>query len=229
MATLILFDIDGTLAATSEADNRCFAKAFEQTFGQPIPTTDWHAYTHVTDIGILGEISRTQRGTELHSDEIESFRTHYAEQLRLAAEATPHQFAEVPGARKLMEHLAISNDFQPGIATGGFRLTALFKLRNIGIDGLAYPAAFADDAISRADIVRTAIARSGGPWDDAVYIGDGLWDMYTAATLDMRFIGITHETGPERFQQHGVTATLESYACLDTFWRAVEQANVPRH
>ena len=60
--TLILFDIDGTLTATSRCDADCYAAAFERTFSIPLPTTDWHAYKFVTDTGIITEVLETVRG-----------------------------------------------------------------------------------------------------------------------------------------------------------------------
>ena len=44
LVTLVLFDIDGTLTATSAVDAQCYAAAFYRTFGFPLPTTDWDVY-----------------------------------------------------------------------------------------------------------------------------------------------------------------------------------------
>ena len=43
---LIVFDIDGTLTRTSEVDAALYAQAFFDTFGIPLPTLDWTAYSH---------------------------------------------------------------------------------------------------------------------------------------------------------------------------------------
>jgi phosphoglycolate phosphatase-like HAD superfamily hydrolase len=226
--TLILFDIDGTLTATSEADNGCYERAFFRAFQVPLPTTDWHAYTHATDIGIIREVIEPRRGTPVTTDEIDRFESAYVDELQRACDANPQGFAEVPGARHILETIRAAENLSAALATGGTRGPALFKLRKIGVDGAALPGAFANDAISRADIARLAIARTGLDAVDVVYVGDGLWDLHTAAEVGMRFIGITRESNADRLRAHGANALLEDYRDPDAFFNAVRTARIPR-
>ncbi|MFA6239395.1 MAG: HAD family hydrolase [Candidatus Hydrogenedentales bacterium] len=224
---LILFDIDGTLTATTEADNGCYDRAFLRAFGIPLPTTDWHAYTHVTDVGILREVVEPIWGRSVTQSEIDAFESAYLDEIERAFESNPEGFEEVPGARELLQTLQNTEGVAIALATGGMRRTALFKLSKIGIDGALLPGGFANDAISRADIARVAAKRSGVYANDTVYVGDGMWDLLTSRELGMRYIGITRESNADRLRDAGATALLEDYSDPAAFFVALQTATVP--
>ncbi|NUM53057.1 MAG: HAD family hydrolase [Candidatus Hydrogenedentes bacterium] len=224
---VILFDIDGTLTATTNADNGCYETAFEKCFGFPLPTTDWHCYTHVTDMGIIQEVMADTGRPPATPEAIARFEEVYEQELAKSFARHPGGFIEVPGARALLESLARKTDVRFGLATGGMRRTALFKLRQIGVDGAAIPGAFANDAISRADIARTALRRTGVNPTDVVYVGDGSWDAAASAELGMRFVGVCREYSRDRLTAAGATAIIENYTDLDGFHEAIESATVP--
>lgn len=50
--TAIVFDIDGTLTNTRKVDDKCFIKAFKNTFEIDISNQNWSEFTNVTDWGI---------------------------------------------------------------------------------------------------------------------------------------------------------------------------------
>lgn len=224
---IILFDIDGTLTATTNADNGCYERAFEKAFGFPIPTTDWHCYKHVTDIGIIQEVMKNTGRKPAPKDAINRFEEIYEGELAASFARHPAGFIEVPGARALLDTLR-ERGVPAALATGGMRRTALFKLRQIGVDGAAMPGAFANDAISRADIALTAIRRSGVTPSDVVYFGDGSWDATTAAELGMRFVGVCREYSRDRLLRVGATTVIDNYADRDAVFDAIESAGVPR-
>lgn len=228
MRRLILFDIDGTLTSTALSDARCFAAAFEAVFGFACPSTDWHDYEHVTDTGIVEEILQKHRGHAATPEEFWRFAETYVAHMEADFEANPADYMEVPGARRLLDQLRSgANPVPISLSTGCMHRTAMFKLSRAGIDGSALPGGFADDAVSRADIARKAIARSGVAADDIVYVGDGVWDAITAADLGMRFIGITRQSSAERLREHGASALLRDYSEPSQFFEALEQARVP--
>lgn len=224
---LVLFDIDGTLTATSRVDNACFGRAFERTFHRAIPTTDWNAYTHVTDIGILRELLEEDGSVPLSNEAIDAFERSYTEELKAAFLQEPAEFREVPGARRMLRRVTETADTAAVLATGGMRRTALFKLSRIGVEGASMAGAFANDGVSRADIVRTAIQRTEVRPDDVVYVGDGLWDLRTAAELGIRFIGIANDSPSAPLESAGATAILPDYADMRAFSEALETATVP--
>lgn len=224
---LILFDIDGTLTATSRIDHISYARAFSRTFGREIPSTKWNCYEHVTDVGILRELLDRERDAPLSAHEIERFEQNYRRELEFAFVRRPAEFRAIPGARDALRRLSSATDVCVGLATGGMRRTALFKLSRAGIDGDRMPGAFADDAISRAEIARTAIARSEIEPDDVVYVGDGVWDVRTAAELGMRFLGVCHESNPADLHMSGATTLITDYRDTNAFFHALETASVP--
>jgi beta-phosphoglucomutase-like phosphatase (HAD superfamily) len=224
---LVLFDVDGTLTATSRIDNTCYARAFRRTFGRDVPTTDWNCYHHVTDVGILREILNCEQGEPLCSKEIERFEENYRRELEGAFIRKPAEFRSVPGARDALRKMAESSTVRVALATGGMRQTALFKLGRAGIDGSRIPGAFANDGITRAEIARTAIQRAEIEPEDVVYVGDGVWDVKTAAEMGMRFVGVVHESDIERLRAAGATTFVTDYEDTNAFGIALETASVP--
>jgi len=224
---VILFDIDGTLTATTNADNGCYERAFKTAFGFPLPSTDWHEYQHVTDHGIVQEVMIKSALPPATAERLALFEDIYEQELADAYVRAPETFAEVPGARSILEFLSDRANTRIALATGGMRKTALFKLRQIGVDGSKMAGAFANDAISRADIARAALARTNAEPSDIVYVGDGAWDVATSAEIGMRFVGICREYSRERLIAAGATVILDNYRNPDTFLKALESATVP--
>jgi phosphoglycolate phosphatase-like HAD superfamily hydrolase len=64
-----------------------------------------------------------------------------------------------------------------------------------------------DPFLSRADIIRAAVAEAGGSLDEAVYIGDGLWDLRACERLGIPFIGVGHRK--ERLRKAGAMHVLD--------------------
>src|SRR5882724_13716958 len=50
---LVMFDIDGTLTQTFQADEACFVQALREVFGFTGINTDWACYPHCSYSGIL--------------------------------------------------------------------------------------------------------------------------------------------------------------------------------
>lgn len=224
--TLILFDIDGTLTATSAADNGCFERAFERVFGFSLPTTDWSCYEHATDVAIIQEAAR-HRGELVAQADIERFEEAYLAELATAFARNPAAFAEVPGAAAILQAIAASQEFRAGLATGGMQRTATFKLSRIGVNTKDLPGAFANDARSRADIVRRAVGRANGEHARVVCVGDEVWDVRTAAELRVPFVGIDCESDRSRLLAAGARTFLHNYLDAEDFFDAVRRAEIP--
>jgi hypothetical protein len=52
---LVVFDIDGTLTDTCQADESCYWRAFYDVFGICENQPDWSTFCHVTDSGIAAQ------------------------------------------------------------------------------------------------------------------------------------------------------------------------------
>jgi len=236
--TLILFDIDGTLTRTNHVDAHCYALAFQEVFGIPLPTTDWNHYTHVTDTGIIHEVMESARGFQATQDELDAFERAFVRHLEAVFEVDAPAFNEIPGAADVLRSIAARDGLAAALATGGMRASATYKLSRIGVNAGTLPGGFANDSIPSQGIVRCAVRRMLGrgkdtnPADDGripdmVYVGDGAWDVKTAGSLGMRFIGITGDAHADRLYGCGAKVCLPDYSDQEAFFRAVREAAVP--
>ena len=91
----------------------------------------------------------------------------------------------------------------------------IFKLRAGSIDFEGIPAGFAEDGISREEIVLAAIDRAsdhtGATFSRILSIGDGLWDIKTAANLGLDFLGIDAE-GTGKLKEAGAEHVMTDYS-----------------
>jgi len=69
-------------------------------------------------------------------------------------------FAELPGASIALSRLRRESDWGVAIATGCWRESALLKLRAAKIDIDGIPAAYAEDGLSREEILEAALTQS---------------------------------------------------------------------
>jgi len=227
MTTLILFDVDGTLTATNAPDAKCYAAAFANVFGFPLPTTDWDVYLHSTDSGIIHEVMENTKGRKASQEELDAFEQSFVSELEQEFAALPEAFQEIPGAGALLDAIAARPDMNAGIASGGMRASASYKLSRCGVDATGLPSAFANDSITREGIIQCAIARADGLYDDIVYVGDGPWDAKTSAALGLRFIGISGDAPAEKLYAVGASICLANYSNPEAFFEAVENAKTP--
>jgi phosphoglycolate phosphatase-like HAD superfamily hydrolase len=223
----ILFDIDGTLVLTGEADGPCFGKAYRAVFNEAPRSTSWDDYAHVTDWGILDEALGAARGQSSTLAERTAFEREYCEAWRQRNSLSPGSCIEVPGAATLVQAITANDQIVCGVATGGTRLAAQHKLQTVGIDTTLLPGAFSNDAITRASIVRNGVQALGVAPADVVYLGDGRWDVLTCRTLGIAFIGIAAESSPEMLHAAGAQTVLPDFKDQDAFWNAVNQAKPP--
>lgn len=53
---LIIFDIDGTILDSVNADDKCFIQTFKDLYQIDLTNADWNDFTNVTDTGLTNEI-----------------------------------------------------------------------------------------------------------------------------------------------------------------------------
>jgi phosphoglycolate phosphatase-like HAD superfamily hydrolase len=124
----------------------------------------------------------------------------------------------VNGAREFIGRL-IDGGYAVSLASGGWKDSALLKLATAELHFDGMPAAFADDALSRAEIMqcsyRRACAVHGvGKFDDVIYVGDGVWDAKASRLLGYKFIGVGAGDRAQRLTELGAVATLHDYSDL---------------
>jgi phosphoglycolate phosphatase-like HAD superfamily hydrolase len=215
---LVMFDIDGTLTQTLAIDAACYAEAVTEVSCLAAISTDWAAYRHTTDSGILDEIYSAQLGRPPRRDEVETIRELFVRKLRDAIFSSPKSFAAVTGAGMLIESL-LAEGIAVSLASGGWRESARLKLATAQLRLDDLPAAFADAALARVEIMscsyrRACAAHGVAGFDEVVYVGDGVWDAKASRHLSYKFIGVGAGERALRLTDLGAVAMFADYSDL---------------
>jgi phosphoglycolate phosphatase-like HAD superfamily hydrolase len=213
---LVIFDVDGTLTDTVTVDAHCFLRAFADVCGFAAVDPNWSRYHNATDAGIYHEVFEARMGRAPSLNETIKFRDYLVELFRVAARAAP--FAAVAGAPQLLAQLHISEAYRVALATGCWRESARVKMASARMEYDAYPSASADDAPEREAIMQLAVERAAeryGCLDDAVYVGDGLWDARACRVLGIPFIGIGKAASAAKLHAEGAIEVLPDFSDSD--------------
>src|SRR5262245_28654446 len=136
---LVLFDTDGTLTESVAVDELCFVQAFRDVLGVEGISTHWLDYQFQTDSGLTLGICRNHLGRDPSGAEIRRLQARFAELLGAAVEGAGHPIREVPGAAALLRSLGTHRRWLGAIATGGWGVSARFKLASAGMVGDGFP------------------------------------------------------------------------------------------
>lgn len=225
---LAIFDVDGTLLDNLASEDACYAAALREGLGLAELDTSWNTYEHITDEGVAREAYRRAFGIEPAAEQVAQTVEHF---LTLLADAhARNPLMPVAGAPELLAALPV-NGWLPVLATGAWRRAAQFKLRVARLPVDTIPLATAEDGPARVAIARAAWSRAASdsaPFDRVVLVGDGLWDLATAHTLDVPFIGRAVGERAATLRAGGATTVLANYARIDTVLTAFETASIPR-
>src|SRR6185436_5740727 len=112
----LIFDIDGTLLDSFDADGEMFADAIRSVLGNVRIREAWGMYEHVTDMGILADVARDNdlQMTPVIARAIED--DHLGRLSRHVHTRGP--FTEIPGARDYVSALLQRPDICVAYATG---------------------------------------------------------------------------------------------------------------
>jgi phosphoglycolate phosphatase-like HAD superfamily hydrolase len=227
---LAIFDIDGTLTDTAGVDDDCYRETIAEALGVAPSAIDWSGAAHVTDSEIFRWLSQVHGRDEPDERVMARARARFVERLSVQLSAAPTRFSSIRGAGTMLRDLP-QRDWCVAFATGGWGPSALLKLRvaEITLDEAVF--ACADDARTRADIVRLARDRAESfyerHFDRVVSVGDGVWDVQTAAALRLPFVGIGKGAHAERLRTAGAQIVVSDYADLDEFRNALDVAAPP--
>jgi phosphoglycolate phosphatase-like HAD superfamily hydrolase len=218
---LAIFDIDGTLTETNEVDDKCFVRAFAESHRISDIETDWTKYKHVTDSGILSEIVEKRLKRAPVEKDFAAFKHCFVKNLKDFAGKDAKLFAEIPGAKIMLEKLRLEKDWAICLATGSFYDSAALKLGAAKMNIEDFPIATADDAVSREEILQIAIEKSlnyyrQNEFEKIVSIGDGVWDVRTAKNLNLEFIGIAGERA-DQLRREGAEFLIEDFSDYKVF------------
>lgn len=226
---LVIFDIDGTLTNTEQIDEDCFVRALALEFGIFDINTNWVEYKHITDSGITQQIFIEKLGRFPSDEELIRVKRCFVSLLQEAFIDNQDLFSEIPGSRNVLAQLQLDSEWCVAIATGGWGESAKLKLQKANLQITEIPFASANDALSREDIVNTAIIKAKDVYqvekfDRVVFVGDGLWDVKAAANLKIAFVGI----GNHKLISAGATQVIKDFQDLEVFRAMLKTANIPK-
>jgi phosphoglycolate phosphatase-like HAD superfamily hydrolase len=229
---LAIFDIDGTLTNTNSVDNECFVRALAEAHAITEIDTDWAAYPHTTDSGITQHVFQERFGRNPDETELSKFKSCFVNMLSKQCQSNSSSFAEIAGASIALNKLKRESDWSVAIATGCWRESALLKLRAAKIDLDGLPAAYAEDGLSREEILQAAVSRSIEQYrlrsfEKIVSIGDGLWDVRTARRLNFTFLGVGSGDSAAMLHQAGAKHVIEDFADYGQFVSFLNGAEIP--
>lgn len=193
MERLILFDVDGTLTRTQNGYVP-FNEAIFETFGVAgdiravIPDGN-------TDPQIVREIfARANLELQIHDGQWGQFAQNLRRSYRSALREGTTTVRALPGALELLTALFAKEEFNQGVVTGNFEVTAQIKLEATGLNSYLCRGAYASDSSRRPDLPRIAKAR----WEEhagksvrpeqCVIIGDTPKDLDAARQNNMKCV-----------------------------------------
>lgn len=180
----IMFDIDGTLIQSYELDSQCYVASVESVLGIT-PSTDWGSYKHTTDSGILREIISSLPSSVTFESVEKKVKQVFLSNLKSAIDKQP--IIPIDGAITFFDELKNRKDFSVSIATGGWKESAILKLKSAGFELNDVVIASADDHHSRVEIMKQALGNLIEP-EDVIYFGDGEWDKKACENLNFKFV-----------------------------------------
>jgi phosphoglycolate phosphatase len=217
-ASLLLFDIDGTLVLTGRAGLRAMNRTFEAEFGVPDAfrgismggrTDSWLISTALATWGLEDTPERHLR-----------FRAAYLP--RLAEEILhPGNGAKgvMPGVRELLDAVRDHPQLHPALLTGNYRDAASIKLRHFGLWDYFPFGVYSDDAADRNALVPIACGRAmeeGVPeaaTTRIVVIGDTPHDIACAAVAGAKCVAVaTGGHSREELERAGADVALDDLA-----------------
>ncbi len=218
---ILVLDIDGTLTDTVALHQRAFLGAM-QALALPALDTDWGAYPHHTDTGILRHALACNGRPAPSAALLAAFEQDLARRFRAEMSDAPKPVApkpaapkpatpihEIPGAADFVRWLE-GSDWAVVFATGGVRAVSGLKLEAVGIPYAAQALFTASEEPARDALVARAVAWARLTYPDTregvvVSMGDGRWDLDVAQQLGLRFLGVGATLQAQALAARGAT------------------------
>jgi len=175
LAKAMFLDIDGTLMDTNYLHIEAWAWAFEEVGARPPRSRIHHEVGKGSDkmIPEFVEDGKAERVSELHSE-------YYAE---LQERGHP-----LPGAKELVASLA-ERGYEVWLATSAKPEELEHHIQELGAEGKIAWVVSSDEAEESKpapDIFGLALKRAGVSPEDAVVVGDSVWDVEAAKDAGVR-------------------------------------------
>jgi HAD superfamily hydrolase (TIGR01509 family) len=201
-APAVLFDVDGTLVDSNYLHVYAWLRAFAE---QDLSVDAWRihrsigmdgsALVHELSGGAAGDIQ--QRLKELHG-------RHYRDAAQL--------LRPLPGAQRLLRRVA-ELGLQVVLATSAPEDELAMLREVLDCDDVVAQVTTSGDvdvAKPRPDIIQVALDRAGVTAEEAVFVGDAVWDVESCVRAKVPCIGVlTGGAGGAELREAGATAVFE--------------------
>ena len=181
-ARAVLFDVDGTLVDSNYLHVHAWTRAFAEV---DIPVAAWRIHR------CIGMDGSTLMST-LTGDAPKDVQTHLKDLHSKYYEQTANLLKPLPGARDLLHRVA-SLGLQVVLATSAPEDELTLLRRVLDIDEVLSAVTSSEDvetAKPEPDIVEIALQRAGVGTDEAVFVGDAVWDVEACVRAGLRCIGL---------------------------------------
>lgn len=209
--TAFLFDLDGTLVDSVYQHVLAWKSSLDQ---EGIDLSVWRIHRKIgMSGGLFTNILLRETGLDVTEERLQRLREHHAEAYaRLSGGIRP-----LPGARELLKFLT-AEDLPWAVATSGRMETAAHNLRALGVDPERVPVVTRDQvrfAKPDPDLFVAAAERLGVDMENALVIGDSIWDMLAAQRARSLGVGLlSGGYGAEELQKAGAFRVYDDPADL---------------
>lgn len=198
-ASLVLFDVDGTLIDTAGAGRQAITRAFGRVFaaGEVATRAAGVEYAGRTDPLILADVARALgvagRDYEARRAELE---TAFLDELTREMRRAEPRRRVLPGVLALLEDLAARDGVWLGLVTGNLEAGARVKLEPFGLNRFFPGGGFSSDHPDRREIARIArdkLAVQAGvefPAERVAVVGDTPLDVDCARANGFRAVAV---------------------------------------
>jgi phosphoglycolate phosphatase len=212
-ATVLLFDIDGTLIDNGGAGRRALDHAFCELFGSASLRWLEFSFAGKTDPAIVKEALR--RGHQANEPgDVEQVLDRYVQHLPTEIENAAG-YEVCPGVPELLLQAQHLHHLVLGLGTGNVRRGAEVKLARGGLNHFFSFGGFGSDHEDRAELLRVGAQRGAELLElppqktRVVVIGDTPRDVMAALAIDAECIGVgTGQSSPEELLACGAKAAF---------------------
>ena len=206
---VVVFDLDGTLVDSQHAIVASMRAAFESQKLSPPDASQVRSVIGLPLDGAIERINPDVRG--LQTQRIAEAFKHHAHVVQGAGSGGPEPL--MPGARAVLDRLEEAG-LLLAIATGKGRRGLISVLEAHGLRNRFVSLQSADDAPGKPDptMLRQAISEAGADIDNAVMIGDTVFDLQMAHNAGVRSVAVS-------WGYHGVAHlnAAKPHALIDHF------------
>jgi phosphoglycolate phosphatase len=207
VATILLFDVDGTLVSTGGAGRRAIERAVALGLGIP-ETGAGFSFAGMTDRAILRRLLQ-ERGIEATEEALGAVLEVYPDVLREEV-ARAERYRVHPGMQACLEAVRVRPDRAVGLGTGNVERGARIKLERVGLNRFFAFGGFGCDAEERAELLQAGAARG------ARRLGRELADCRIVVVGDTpRDVAAAHAIGAECLALATGGASLDELAAAD--------------